>query len=380
MKIKFAQYWERIQGSLFPWLEEELPPLTKLQQKLVAILEVIQIEEFIPSISHDCRGRPEKCRRAIIRSFIAKSIYNIPTTRNLIDRLQSDISLRRICGWETRREIPSESVFSRAFNEFAKTKLLHRVHENLVTSSYAEEMVGHVITDSTAIEAREKVAKKKPKEKPVIVLPEGKKRRPKGYEREPTRLQKQLKGLLSLEEMIADLPSACDVGAKTNSKGHLQWWRGYKLHITASDNEIPLATLLTSASLNDSQAVIPLAKITKQRVDNFYDVMDGGYACEDVVAHSKSLGHVPIIDWPAKGHPENKEIKEAEHLACETLNLHSHTKKRFEIRTSVERVFSRLKDEFGARFIRVKGAEKVLTHLMFGILALTADQLLKIPL
>ncbi len=380
MKIKFAQYWERIQGSLFPWLEEELPPLTKLQQKLVAILEVIQIEEFIPSTLHDCRGRPEKCRRAIIRSFIAKSTYNIPTTRNLIDRLQSDISLRRICGWETRREIPSESVFSRAFNEFAKTKLLHRVHENLITSSYAGEMVGHVITDSTAIEAREKVAKKKQKEKPVIVLPEGKKRRPRGYEREPTRLQKQLKGLLSLEEMIADLPSVCDVGAKTNSKGHLQWWRGYKLHITASDNEIPLAALVTSASVNDSQVAIPLAKITKKRVDNLYDVMDGGYACDDVVAHSRFLGHVPIIDWPAKGHPENKEIKEAENLACKTINLHSAEKKRFEIRTSVERVFSRLKDEFGARFVRVRGASKVLTHLMFGVIALTADQLLKIPL
>jgi len=380
MKIKFAQYWERIQGSLFPWLEEELPPLTKLQQKLVAILEVVQIEEFIPSTLNGCRGRPEKCRRAIIRSFIAKSVYNIPTTRNLIDRLQSDISLRRICGWETRREIPSESVFSRAFNEFAKTKLLHRVHENLIISSYAGEMVGHVITDSTAIEAREKPAKKKPKEKPVIVVPEGKKRRPKGYEREPTRLQKQAQDLLSLEEMIADLPSVCDVGAKTNSKGHLQWWRGYKLHITASDNEIPLAALVTSASVNDSQVAIPLAKITKQRVDNLYDVMDGGYACDDVVAHSRSLGHVPIIDWPAKGHPENKEIKGAERLACETINLYSSEKKRFEIRTSVERVFSRLKDEFGARFVRVRGARKVLTHLMFGVIALTADQLLKIPL
>jgi hypothetical protein len=241
-------------------------------------------------------------------------------------------------------------------------------------------MVGQVITDSSSIEAREKPAKKKPKEKPVIILPEGKKRRPKGYEREPTRLQKQAKGLLSLEEMINDLPSVCDVGAKTNSKGHLQWWRGYKLHITASDNQIPLAALVTSASVNDSQVAIPLAKITKQRVDNFYDVMDGSYACDDVVAHSRSLGHVPIIDWPAKGHPENKEIKEAENLACKTINLYSSEKKRFEIRTSVERVFSRLKDEFGARFVRVRGAKKVLTHLMFGVLALTADQLLKIPL
>ncbi len=45
----------------------------------------------------------------------------------------------------------------------------------------------------------------------------------------------------------------------------------------------------------------------------------------------------------------------------------------------VERVYSRLKDEFGARSIAVPGASKVMAHLMFGVLALTLDQLLKLP-
>ena len=51
---------------------------------------------------------------------------------------------------------------------------------------------------------------------------------------------------------------------------------------------------------------------------------------------------------------------------------------RFEERTMVERVYSRLKDEFGARIIRVRGASKIMAHLMFGVLALTVDQLLKL--
>lgn len=379
MKTKLAIYWEKIQGSLFPWLEEELSPLTKKQQQLISILEVIRIEEFIPSSYLNSKGRPEKCRRAIARAFIAKSVYNIPTTVMLIDRLNSDISLRRICGWESKRAIPSESVFSRAFAEFTNSKLLLKVHEEIVTLSYAGEMVGHVITDSMAIEAREKPTKKVPEEKPISVLPEGKKRRKKGYERELTRLQKQTRGALSLEEMIKELPSKCDVGAKTNSKGHLNWWIGYKLHLTVSDNGIPLATLLSSASLNDSQAAIPLAKLTKERVNNFYDVMDAGYSCDDIKEHSESLGHVLIIDWIARG-AQNKENKDMEKKACRHLKWNCAEKIRFSIRTVVERTFSRLKDEFGARFIRVRGAQKVLTHLMFGILALTADQLLKIPL
>ncbi len=43
-----------------------------------------------------------------------------------------------------------------------------------------------------------------------------------------------------------------------------------------------------------------------------------------------------------------------------------------------ERVNARLKDEFGARTVRVRGATKIMAHLTFGILALTVDQLLRL--
>ena len=41
-----------------------------------------------------------------------------------------------------------------------------------------------------------------------------------------------------------------------------------------------------------------------------------------------------------------------------------------------ERVNGRLKDEFGGRTVR--GHAKVLCHLMFGIVALTVDQLMRL--
>ena len=50
----------------------------------------------------------------------------------------------------------------------------------------------------------------------------------------------------------------------------------------------------------------------------------------------------------------------------------------YDFRTMVERVNARLKDEFGARFLRVRGAIKVKCHLMFGIVALAADQILRV--
>ena len=50
----------------------------------------------------------------------------------------------------------------------------------------------------------------------------------------------------------------------------------------------------------------------------------------------------------------------------------------YDFRTMAERVNARLKDEFGARFLRVRGALKVKCHLMFGILALAVDQIIRV--
>jgi len=37
-----------------------------------------------------------------------------------------------------------------------------------------------------------------------------------------------------------------------------------------------------------------------------------------------------------------------------------------------------LEDEFGGRMVRVRGNAKVMCHLMFGIVALAADQILRL--
>ena len=51
---------------------------------------------------------------------------------------------------------------------------------------------------------------------------------------------------------------------------------------------------------------------------------------------------------------------------------------RYQERTTVERVNARLKDEFGGRMVRVRGNAKVMCHLMFGIIALAGDQILRL--
>src|SRR5258706_3876132 len=157
-----SQFWLTVQGGLFPWLGAELGELSERQKQLVGILELVQIESFIKS-NYGYAGRPQEDRRAIARSLVAKAVYNLETTRQLLERLASDATLRRLCGWEQARALPSEATFSRAFGEFAQSQLPARVHEALIKKYEAPRLVGHISRDATAIAGRERATKKSQK-------------------------------------------------------------------------------------------------------------------------------------------------------------------------------------------------------------------------
>lgn len=107
-----------------------------------------------------------------------------------------------------------------------------------------------------------------------------------------------------------------------------------------------------------------MARITASRAISFYDLMDAAYDAGPIRQVSEELGHVPIIDInPRGGEPKPMEPYRA---------------LRYNERSTAERGNSRLKDTFGFRHLRVRGHPKAHLHLMFGILALFADQLYKV--
>ena len=371
------QFQRIMQGVLFPALDEQLGPLSDKHRQLAAVLSMIEIEGLVGSWPGGV-GRPAKHRRAIARAFVAKAVFNLNATRQLLDRLSVDVSLRRLCGWESRREIPHESQFSRAFAEFAASELPQRLHQALIKATQQERLIGHISRDSTEIEAREKPVRKPAVEVPL--KPASKRGRPKSGERplppEPTRLERQAG--MTLEQMLDDLPRACNVGSKKNSKGYKETWVGYKLHLDVADGQIPISCILTSASLHDSQAAIPLARLTAQRVTHLYDLMDSAYDAHLIHEQIRGLGHIPIIDAHPRRDAQRKAELQAEEKRRKLLNFNDAEDVRYRERTTVERVNARLKDEFGGRLIRVRGNAKVMCHLMFGIVALAADQILRL--
>jgi hypothetical protein len=352
-----------IQTTLFARLEEEnFDPLSEKEQQFVRILALAPFERLTGKWAWQGVGRRPCPRESIARAFTLKALHNFPTTVILHDHLQNNKNARRLCGWELKTDQPSLSTFSRAFDDFATSDLAAQVHEEMIKSVLGDKLVGHISRDATEIEAREKAVKKEETLEPKPKVRRGRPR--KGEARalkKQTRLEQQ--GARSLAENLADLPTACDWGGKRNSKGHKHSWRGYKLHLDTADGDVPVNALLSSASVHDSQASIPLAQGTTLRVQSCYDLMDSAYDAPQIHDFSRLLGHVPLI----APHPRNKE----------RAPFSPAEKTRFAQRSSAERVNSMLKDNHGGRFVRVRGAAKVFTHLMFGVLVIAASQLMR---
>ena len=105
--------------------------------------------------------------------------------------------------------------------------------------------------------------------------------------------------------------------------------------------------------------------------------MDAAYDAEEIRQHSRSLGHVPLIDINPRRNTALKAELAAEAARLQRIGFQLPEDVRYNERTAGERVNGRLKDEFGGRYVRVRGAAKVMCHCMFGVLALTADQLMR---
>lgn len=374
-----SSYWSKIQGELFPFLDDALGHLTPAHRLLVVVLDMVRIEALVHHWS-DLPGRPPAERAALGRAFIAKAVFNLATTRMLIDRLSADPVLRRLCGWSRLGQVPHESTFSRAFAEFAKSELPQRLHEALIAQTHQDRLVGHIARDATAIHGREK-PKRRGNPNPAVPRIVRKRGRPrKGEElppKLPRRIEQQAAGM-TMSTMLAELPKACDVGVKRNAKGYQERWTGYKLHIDTADGDIPISCILTSASVHDSQVAIPLATLTSGRVTSCYDLMDSAYDVPEIADHSRRLGHIPIIDInPRRTTGLKQELADE----ARRLRLVGHVpaeKIRYNQRTAAERVNAALKDNHGGNAVRVRGHHKVMCHLMFGILAISVQQILRL--
>ena len=373
---------KNIENTLFPELKEEFGELSSKETKLIKILDFAEIENHVTVVKIT---NPPKDREEMARAFIAKSVYNMQTTRDLIDRLKIDRTLRVLCGWRYANIIPSESKFSRVFGELSQNSIAQKVHEKFVESYLSETVFMYNASDATAIPLRQKVAKKEKVEEESKPIVKRKRGRPKKGEKvnlkKPSILKKQ-KEMETTQEMLSLLSTECAIGVKKNAKGYKETWRGGKLHISVVDGDIPITAIYTGANIHDSSVALPLMKETSRKVKYLYDLQDAGYDANVIREYSTHLGHRPIVDVNPKNSKVLKEqiaLKKEEKKKFELIQMRLSTDiEHYNQRSMVERVNAYLKDNYGCNKIYYQGANKVASVLAFGILSICIHQSLKL--
>ena len=308
------------------------------------------------------RGRIPYEDQPFFWAAIGKSFLQIPTTDKLIDRLHADANFKRICGF---LRVPSRATFSRRFAAFAQSAVMDQTLNALVRRHLDGRLIGHILRDSTAIEAREKPQNKKADLPMPPKLPRRRGRSRKGQPKaakKMTHLAMQARRKASVSLALLDTQSAW--GAKKNSQGNISFWKGYKLHLDVTDMGIPVTAVVTGANGHDSQLAIPMEKLTERKIRHLYSLMDSAYDAQDIRTYIAAKGRVAIIEGNRRKGDGRRWLDAAE-------------KQRLKIRSTVERANSHLKDWLLGGKVYVRGIRKVRFHLMSGVVCLAAVKILQ---
>lgn len=328
----------------------------------LAMLRVV--EEAFPREQRTStgRGRPPIDRNGFKKAFLAMNFFQTSHMSGLLRRLESDAVLRKICGFST---VPSPASFSRRMAEMAKEAMVTRMLNFLTTKYHRGKIIGHLIRDSTAVEAREKPVNKK---KDIVLCVEKKRKRGRPRKDEPRgeKKRKRLARQVSMRpgKALSEIDLPCAWGCKRNSQGNVSFWKGYKLHLDVTDLGIPVTAVVTGANVHDSQVALPMEKLSERKVTHLYSVMDCAYDAPEIRNYITNKGRSALIDQNARRGTDRVPFDPAR-------------KERFKVRTVVERANSHLKDHLIPKKIFVRGHDKVAFQVLCGVVCLAAVKILQ---
>ncbi len=316
--------------------ERELQLLSYLQ----IIRELLTDEEYRLLNQSNRLGRTGYSLLSILFIRVLKLLYQQMTMKKTLQLLGENENLQMIVEIEA---VPSEATMSRLSRQVEQIVDLEQLHARLI-SHYQEatgRIIGHLSIDSTVIEAREKPIKGK-----RATRKEQKELKKRGPKKKGTIEEAEYRARKATEEQqlaqyfaespkisISELEKRCSLTAKQNSQGQRQWFIGYKAHMGCDDFGVPVAYTVTGACVHDTQAAIPLMKLTQKNFDFLYVLMDKGYVSADIEAYVQMIGRKSIIaQRSCKGVPPPQ--------------MDSLTALRYEKRTVIERTNGELKDGY----------------------------------
>lgn len=294
--------------------EDAIPPI---YGQLKTLFEAIPEDELLKALKTYYAGRNGYTYKAIWRTYVAMTMLNLPSFAALIRTLKNNPYIALACGIHSADAIPSKFAYSRFMDKLSQTKyrvMVKNIMRELTRRLYKElpDFGKSVAIDSTDIKAWSNGAKKP----------------------------------------VSDRDASW--GAKLDTASKKKFYYGYKLHLLADTQyELPIAANVTNASIHDSRVasrVLSNARYTHIGFRPQYVIADAGYSSEKLrKLIKKQYRAEPII----KVNPSHKK-----YLFPETAEW----KEIYNRRTSIERIFARLKGYKRLNNITVRRNRKVTVH------------------
>ena len=245
----------------------EWKPLTKLEA-ILSFIDFTLLEQFFCYDPHK-RGPKGYSWKCLFTALIAMQVEQITTIKSLVHRMKSDPVFKRSLGFEYFDKTPSEATLNRFINLLASTDILEKTFRQMIRSA---RKLGIIDTSNVAIDASKLTA----------------------YEHSVPK-----------SRIPENNPTFPNWGGKLDTNGNFIKWFGWKMHaLVDTTSGIPISYIITPANIADMDVAEKLIQKMMDDYDEEihpkYYMMDAGYDKPKLydAIHTKFHGQAIIpINW-----------------------------------------------------------------------------------
>jgi transposase len=293
-------------------------------------LKLDNIEKTLSEAYHTKgAGRPQRKPIGIFKALIIKRVKQIPSDRELYRRLWTDQDLREVCNIEDYQNPYHPSQITR-FRDRIGVKRLEKIMNTLLDELIGKKVVKgkKVVFDATFLKAYSK------------------------------------------RDLHDNRLGSSDPEARVGRNGKT-YELGYKLHLAVDANsELPLAVTVAPANDNEKKHAPMLFEkafaATKKKMKLL--IADSQYSCQSQRQQAAGAGVKVVIPYPVNQRRNQKGLLRVDRF-FRTYGP-KHEKRLYRLRSSVERVNSRLKEQLCLENHRVRRLLRVTVHSLLCLIAM----------
>lgn len=190
----------------------EMKPLTKIEA-ILSFVDFSMLDSSFPNDLHK-RGPKGYSKKQLLSALLAMQTEQMVSLKALVQKLKSDPTFKRSCGFDYLDQTPSEATLSRFITLLSDTDLLERTYRTMI---HKANLLGLIDGHNVAIDASKITA----------------------YEHSVPK-----------RNIPFDDPAFPNWGGKLDTNGNFIKWFGWKMHaLVDTVSGIPLSYIITPANI-----------------------------------------------------------------------------------------------------------------------------------